>query len=94
MVCAKKFDSNIITNEWHTAIFSGKVLDALNVDNHTQVTDPDLSTSINDLRLEVNSLYDKISDLSNNGFTLDDVYNRLTNHTHNPDSIPYVNPSD
>ena len=99
MVCAKKFDSNnnVITNEWHTAIFSGKVLDALNVDNHTQVTDPDLSTSINDLKDEVDSVKNMINDLTNGGLSLDDIYERLNQiesrsitHTHDSDKITYL----
>lgn len=98
MVCAKEFDSNnVITNEWHTAIFSGKVLEALNVDNHTQITDPDLSTSINDLKYEVDSVKNMINDLSNGGVTLDDIYERLNQiesrsitHTHDSNAITYL----
>ena len=99
MVCAKKFDSNnVITNEWHTAIFSGKVLEALNVDNHTQVTDPDLSTSINDLKYEVDSVKNMITDLSNGGLSLDTIYQRLNQiesnsitHTHDSNALRYLN---
>lgn len=97
MVCAKKFNASVITNEWHTAIFSGKVLDALNVDNHTQVTDPDLSTSINDLKYEVDSVKNMINDLSNGGVTLDNIYERLNQiesrsitHTHDSNAITYL----
>ena len=99
MVCAKKFDSNnnVITNEWHTAIFSGKVLDALNVDNHTQVTDPDLSTSINDLKYEVDSVKNMINDLTNGGVTMSAIDSKLTEikneavtHTHDSNAITYL----
>ena len=97
MVCAKKFNASVITNEWHTAIFSGKVLDALNVDNHTQVTDPDLSTSINDLKYEVDSVKNMVTDLSNGGLSLDDIYERLNQiesrsitHTHDSNAITYL----
>ena len=100
MVCAKKFDSNnnVITNEWHTAIFSGKVLDALNVDNHTQVTDPDLSTSINDLKYEVDSVKNMINDLTNGGVTMEaidakltEIKNEAVTHTHDSNAITYLN---
>ena len=99
MVCAKKFDSNnnVITNEWHTAIFSGKVLDALNVDNHTQVTDPDLSTSINDLKYEVDSVKNMINDLTNGGVTMEaidakltEIKNEAVTHTHDSNAITYL----
>ena len=97
MVCAKKFNASVITNEWHTAIFSGRVLDALNVDNHTQVTDPDLSTSINDLKYEVDSVKNMINDLSNGGVTLEAIDAKLTEikneaviHTHDSNAITYL----
>lgn len=97
MVCAKKFNASVITNEWHTAIFSGKVLDALNVDNHTQVTDPDLSTSINDLKYEVDSVKNMINDLSNGGVTLEaidakltEIKNEAVTHTHDSNAITYL----
>ena len=98
MVCAKKFNASVITNEWHTAIFSGKVLDALNVDNHTQVTDPDLSMSINDLKDEVDSVKNMINDLSNGGVTLEAINAKLTEikneavtHTHDSNALRYLN---
>lgn len=100
MVCAKKFDSNnnVITNEWHTAIFSGKVLEALNVDNHTQVTDPDLSTSINDLKYEVDSVKNMINDLTNGGVTMEaidakltEIKNEAVTHTHDSNALRYLN---
>ena len=97
MVCAKKFNASVITNEWHTAIFSGKVLDALNVDNHTQVTDPDLSTSINDLKGEVDSVKNMINDLTNGGVTmaaidakLTEIKNEAVTHTHDSNAITYL----
>ena len=97
MVCAKKFNASVITNEWHTAIFSGKVLDALNVDNHTQVTDPDLSTSINDLKYEVDSVKNMINDLTNGGVTMSAIDSKLTEikneavtHTHDSNAITYL----
>ena len=100
MVCAKKFNSNnnVITNEWHTAIFSGKVLDSLNVDNHTQVTDPDLSTSINDLKYEVDSVKNMINDLTNGGVTMEaidakltEIKNEAVTHTHDSNALRYLN---
>ena len=98
MVCAKKFNASVITNEWHTAIFSGKVLDALNVDNHTQVTDPDLSTSINDLKDEVDSVKNMINDLTNGGVTMSAIDSKLTEikneavtHTHDSNALRYLN---
>ena len=98
MVCAKKFNASVITNEWHTAIFSGKVLDALNVDNHTQVTDPDLSTSINDLKNEVDSVKNIINDLTNGGVTmtaidakLTEIKNEAVTHTHDSNALRYLN---
>ena len=98
MVCAKKFNASVITNEWHTAIFSGKVLDALNVDNHTQVTDPDLSTSINDLKYEVDSVKNMINDLTNGGVTMSAIDSKLTEikneavtHTHDSNALRYLN---
>ena len=102
MVCVKQFDSsNKIVNEWHTSIYEGIVLDGLNIDNHTQVTDPDLSVSINDLKYEVESLQNKLMDLSNNGFTLDDVFAKLNDiernsvtHSHDSDDIRYTNAAD
>lgn len=97
MVCAKKFNASVITNEWHTAIFSGKVLDALNIDNHTQVTDPDLSTSINDLKYEVDSVKNMINDLTNGGVTmtaidakLTEIKNEAVTHTHDSNKITYL----
>lgn len=93
MVCVKEYDNEFknVLHEWHTTPCQGRVLEGLNVDNHTPINDIDLSRSIRDFEEKVESLEYKLEELNNKGVSFEQIFREyLENDAFTTDNINVV----